>query len=329
MKSKFCAMTENCHQVVFNACITACSGMVLLYELNLSFSNWEAGPGATDPLHLADRQLVQMMEAGHIPMVILGVSILPFLCTPAGLGVEFAKKITVIIAALDICIATNIFKAMERGCIREGCNLEVYNSHLMNFKIDVTILSSFLLISYHSCASSVDISSNYQHMLRAGSEADSILNHILKNSISGAACLIEMGLQEDNESNHQLYSPLQPPMTLRRQSQLALIQLYKTMEWCATRQIMVDLAKGSYMSIQSPVSIRKLLKSAASAHTEVRFEIIDDTANIVDGFHLLAFDEKMARIALENACSNAVVHGDCRVVRICADYRGECVDITS
>jgi hypothetical protein len=64
-------------------------------------------------------------------------------------------------------------------------------------------------------------------LLRAGRSADSMLNHILKNSIAGAACLLELDQQGMLEKGDNMSTRLEQ----------ALNQLYKTMQWCSLRQV--------------------------------------------------------------------------------------------
>jgi hypothetical protein len=125
---------------------------------------------------------------------------------------------------------------------------------------------------------------------------------ILKNRVAGAASLLEMEL-ERTKSDHQ-----QPASSLQQQ---ALDQLYLTMKWCASRQILMDVASRRYRSVMAPVNTRKFIDEICSSNGHVRFETSVDISSIdPSGNKVLAFDKHMAMLACENAISNAKAHGD-------------------
>jgi hypothetical protein len=96
----------------------------------------------------------------------------------------------------------------------------------------------------------------------------------------------------------------------------ALVQLRRTMQWCASRQVMIDLASGKYKSSVSVVPVECFLEEVARSNsTGVVFKVLDSTKETTKGGAFnVAFDEKMARLALENGVTNALSHGDRKIV---------------
>jgi len=129
-----------------------------------------------------------------------------------------------------------------------------------------------------------------------------VLNHILKNSIAGAASLVELEVQERtvSEEPHDLLDS-------------ALGELHSAISWCVSRQVMIDLSSGTYLTTHSPVGVTKFLTGLFSGTTSVD---IKDSTQHVD----IAFDEKLARLALENAKTNAKHHGDGNLLEVCAEF---------
>jgi hypothetical protein len=132
-----------------------------------------------------------------------------------------------------------------------------------------------------------------------------VLNHVLKNSVAEAASLIELELSRERETQNL---------------KSALERLYRTMSWCASRQVMVDLSSGKYRSTHTTVIISKFLGIVASTDTT----LIDNTplATRQEEFEI-AFDEKLALLAVENAKTNAISHGDDHGITISADFKGK------
>jgi len=135
-----------------------------------------------------------------------------------------------------------------------------------------------------------------------------VLNHILKNSIAGAASLVELGLEDCPESES------------RDLFESSLEQLYRTMTWCASRQVMLNLASGTYVTAHFPVNVTNFLKDVTSGVAQV--EIRDSTKQITSELNVdISFDEKLARLALENAKTNAISHGDGGHIELGAEFQ--------
>jgi signal transduction histidine kinase len=155
-------------------------------------------------------------------------------------------------------------------------------------------------------------------LLRSNRQADSVLNHVLKNSIAGAACLIELD-QADPVSTSTL-SGTTCSCGRRDRLKQALEQLYKSMKWCSSRQAILDITSGNYQTTLSPVNITSLLESFYNG--TARFKSQDDTSSLTSsGESTIAFDEKIASLALENAVSNAIAHGDGALIQLSAAFR--------
>jgi len=89
-----------------------------------------------------------------------------------------------------------------------------------------------------------------------------------------------------------------------------LAQLYRTMRWCASRQVLVELTSGTYQTSFTVVNVQQFVRSSLEDKgCDYLSSVLDETV----GLGSLQFDETMAWVVLENALSNAFVHGDGRV----------------
>jgi len=158
---------------------------------------------------------------------------------------------------------------------------------------DIIVTLVTVSIGVFSSIPGAEVTAAYLDRLRTGRHADSLLNHVLKNKIAGAAAAIEICIQD-----HPLMkSKLQPSCD----------QMYRSMRWCAVRQTMMDLVAGTYTSTLHSVNTQKFLEGVISP--SVVFITNDQVSGQSDSSDIL-FDEKLAQLALENAVSNAVAHGD-------------------
>jgi signal transduction histidine kinase len=89
------------------------------------------------------------------------------------------------------------------------------------------------------------------------------------------------------------------------------------MGWCVMRQDLVDLTSGVYQTSLNIVDVKKLLKRTAASAGKV----LVVCSNKIDEAVRIVFDERMATLALENAMSNAVAHGDGTRIDIEADVK--------
>lgn len=162
--------------------------------------------------------------------------------------------------------------------------------------VGVIICSAALASLVLLIISQFNSSRYFIHELRAGREADSVLNHTLKNSVYGAVCVLEI------EQQRELSSPTSPERAAGINA--AIDQLHRTILWCSGRQVLIDVTTGSYQSSLSPIKLRTFLSSVASTLTTHGHTIGQWTEDL-----FVAVDEKMCRIALDNALTNAAIHG--------------------
>ena len=98
--------------------------------------------------------------------------------------------------------------------------------------------------------------------------------------------------------------------------QATIEQLHQTILWCSRRQILIDLTSGLYTSSLSPIDAKSFIRSVASTLTTFTYAINDDTEHL----HI-AVDEKMCRLALDNAATNAAAHGSSEEIRFGAFFK--------
>lgn len=92
--------------------------------------------------------------------------------------------------------------------------------------------------------------------------------------------------------------------------------LISQIQWCTGRQVLIDLTSGTYQSSLSPVNANVVLKRVASTLTTCRYVIHEESLQLN-----VALDEKMCLLALENAATNAIAHGDRGEVRFGASFQ--------
>ena len=91
----------------------------------------------------------------------------------------------------------------------------------------------------------------------------------------------------------------------------ALEQLHRAMQWCVSRQVMVDLCADSYKSVLVPCNIARFLARMVQASTgKGSFTVKEDPETAGAGDQEVQLDVHMAEIAIANALSNAAAHGD-------------------
>eukprot|EP00667_Euglena_gracilis_P008223 EG_transcript_8315 len=122
-------------------------------------------------------------------------------------------------------------------------------------------------------------------------EADSIINHIVKNTMVEAAGLTEMFLE--------LCSPPPPEDFVKSYLQCALERLRSGMAWCKRRRALLELMGAEARPTRTPTSLPTLGAALASNRT-----MVTDFANVV-----VELDEAVVDMMLENAISNAFRHG--------------------
>lgn len=169
------------------------------------------------------------------------------------------------------------------------------------------IIASVVLALHMQHSANLDLISQ----LNASREADSVLNHTLKNSVYSAVCLLEI------EQQRELLEPsLKDSGELRAAGiQSTLDQLHRTIGWCSSRQVLIDLTSGTYQSTLSPINAGGFLRTVASTLTTCSYSIHENAFNLS-----VAVDEKMCRVALDNALTNAAAHGGDGEIKIGASF---------
>eukprot|EP00614_Pseudopedinella_elastica_P003747 CAMPEP_0172604884 /NCGR_PEP_ID=MMETSP1068-20121228/25136_1 /TAXON_ID=35684 /ORGANISM="Pseudopedinella elastica, Strain CCMP716" /LENGTH=684 /DNA_ID=CAMNT_0013407111 /DNA_START=159 /DNA_END=2213 /DNA_ORIENTATION=+ len=313
MTDVFFGVTEKHRQRAFNIFISTLSVLSMMHYLILAlrctadgrlrwlFADADWRFEEVPILRVAQNRMMR----GGIPLHVAQTLDLPLIATPAGMDPRWAKST----AIFNLIIFGIIVIAIEfMSC--KNCTQEDLDDRRASLTMDTYAILSSFGICYFSCVPGASISNDFVNLLRAGRSADSVLNHILKNSIAGAACLLEM----DQET-----TPTSCSCGKGERLQQALEQLYKTMRWCSSRQVMVDLSAGRYQTSQNPLDVGTFLLSLC--HDSAPFVCEDLTASLREKNDVvISFDEKMARLALENAISNAIAHGDRKSITLRAEF---------
>eukprot|EP00667_Euglena_gracilis_P007839 EG_transcript_7934 len=121
----------------------------------------------------------------------------------------------------------------------------------------------------------------------AAMQADTILNHMLKNIMADAAGCIWLFAATTSD-------PIPPDL------QTALACLDRGMRWCRQRQALLRLTAGTYRASRVPVGLRAFGEALASGRA-LDCAFVDDC---------LLLDPLLCDILLDNAINNALRHGD-------------------
>lgn len=294
------------HQTAFSTFIALVSLLSTLHMYWVARFGFENGDTASF-LNNSDRIIAKRMSQGGLPLHLATSLSMPLIATPAGMYVQWARYLSIfnlfiyalIVAAVYDQIKYNRYIGQER------------NDHILSLIYDVIAILPSFAVAYFSCLPGASISNDYVELLRAGRSADSMLNHILKNSIAGSACLLEMYQKALVEQGCQV----------RRKSKMleqALDQLYKSMQWCSLRQVMMDLSGNRYQSTLSTVDVGAFLAGLCKGTASFLCE--DSTLLNRQNTYGIAFDEKIALLAIENGVSNALSHGDRVTIKLKAEY---------
>eukprot|EP00668_Euglena_longa_P025085 GGOE01031315.1.p1 GENE.GGOE01031315.1~~GGOE01031315.1.p1 ORF type:complete len:870 (-),score=251.83 GGOE01031315.1:150-2567(-) len=122
---------------------------------------------------------------------------------------------------------------------------------------------------------------------KASEEADTVLNHILKNTMADAAACIQ--LYADGKA-----SQVSPDLSQ------AVTCLARGMQWCRKRHVLLRMSAGDYLPAMHPVSLREFGEQLVRGRA-----VISSFPNQV-----VLLDEVLCDILLDNALNNAFRHGD-------------------
>eukprot|EP00668_Euglena_longa_P025083 GGOE01031312.1.p1 GENE.GGOE01031312.1~~GGOE01031312.1.p1 ORF type:complete len:870 (-),score=251.45 GGOE01031312.1:781-3198(-) len=122
---------------------------------------------------------------------------------------------------------------------------------------------------------------------KASEQADTVLNHILKNTMADAAACIQ--LYADGKA-----SQVSPDLSQ------AVTCLARGMQWCRKRHVLLRMSAGDYLPAMHPVSLREFGEQLVRGRA-----VISSFPNQV-----VLLDEVLCDILLDNALNNAFRHGD-------------------
>jgi len=248
-------------------------------------------------LHKADYSIVSEMNRGRIPIPVILYSILPLIATSTGMTIRTAKFAVLYNIFTFLIIAYNISN-ITGICIDKSCHSIDKQQRDINFHLDLILSSILMSLSWFCCLPAAEIGDNFIRTKEIDAKADAMLSNILKNSIAGASCLIEI------EQEEMKVDPCEKCGIRHRLTQ-ARHQLLHSMRWCTSRQIMVELAAGTYETIPTDVSIPSFLEDIKSMSENCVIEYDEH----INSRYNVKVDEPMARIAVENAVASALHHG--------------------
>eukprot|EP00667_Euglena_gracilis_P001149 EG_transcript_1149 len=122
---------------------------------------------------------------------------------------------------------------------------------------------------------------------KASEQADTVLNHILKNTMADAAACIQL-YAEDKVA--------QVPPDLAQ----AVTCLARGMQWCRKRHVLLRMSEGDYLPALHPVSLREFGEQLVRGR-----DVLSSFPNEV-----VLLDEVLCDILLDNALNNAFRHGN-------------------
>jgi hypothetical protein len=290
-------------QYPFSATLVFISSGMCLQITNIAMQHISSDTDISS-YHLADQVLIVTMRDGIIPIMVLFGLLTPIIAVPIGMNIKLARLVVVFnsLVTLNTCwhIRANMNENSDNFVIR-----------LARFRINMLTFALLTFAGYYSCFPAAEIGDAFVKRMDSDIQADAILNNVLKNSIAGAACLIEME-QDDQELYPCQHCGIRHRLTQARH------QLLHSMRWCMSRQVLVDLASGSYQSIKTSVDLPLFLKEVGNVHGHCESIISTSTDNGSGVESSVKFDEEMARVALENALFNAAAHKDGGMVTLTA-----------
>mmetsp|Transcript_729 Transcript_729/g.906 ORF Transcript_729/g.906 Transcript_729/m.906 type:complete len:735 (+) Transcript_729:145-2349(+) len=250
-------------------------------------------------LHKADYSIVSEMNRGRIPIPVILYSILPLIATSTGMTIRTAKFAVLYNIFTFLIIAYNISN-ITGICIDKSCHSIDKQQRDINFHLDLILSSILMSLSWFCCLPAAEIGDNFIRTKEIDAKADAMLSNILKNSIAGASCLIEIE-QEEMKANPCEKCGIRHRLTQARH------QLLHSMRWCMSRQVMVELASGTYKTYLSDFNLNNFFidMNVMSENNKIIFE---DITGISDRY-LLKLDENMVHVAIENGLFSASSHG--------------------
>jgi hypothetical protein len=286
MKMKRISMDRKSHEKAFSIFVAILTVVASCTHLYLAVF------GNVLTTNAVERPAVQSIDHGAIPAKFILFSMaLPLITTPCGMNVRLAKTVCLFSSIVFVLTTYATYRRIlsNPSCVDGQCS-----DRLFALANDFMVALATISISYSTCVPSSDVSIEFVELLKAGRVGDCALNHVLKNTIAGASCLLEM-----EQAQHQD----RPISEFQKE---ALSELYSAMRWCSSRQLFLDLSSGRYRSVLSPVAINSFLTHFRQGKSPLVVTTVERT---LEGANELCFDETMANLAMENALSNAKAHG--------------------
>jgi len=249
-------------------------------------------------LAIAHTVLIKQMNRGRIPIPLILFNTMPIIATSVGMSVNVVKYVIVYNLIAFMIISYNV--SSHTTCFfEEFCNVD-YEEKYFSFIIDFIINLVIITMAWFCCIPAAEIGNQFIRSIDADSQADAMLSNILKNSIAGASCLIEIE-QEEMKANPCEKCGIRHRLTQARH------QLLHSMRWCMSRQVMVELASGTYKTYLSDFNLNNFFidMNVMSENNKIIFE---DITGISDRY-LLKLDENMVHVAIENGLFSASSHG--------------------
>eukprot|EP00667_Euglena_gracilis_P007148 EG_transcript_7213 len=262
-----------------------------LYTLNLAFQGLQGNEAA-----LAQLATYVSVEMSRKTLITSGIQMLVQFTVLQFLGLDFGTALLCFSYPVSLSISAycsplmghvsleGIFFAVTIALILLLSSLQVSRIQRQHFATDRE-----LQVSLEREAEALQRLADHEKRTRETAvEADSILNHMLKNIMADAAGLI--WLHTANVSANSIPSDLQQ----------ALGCLDRGMQWCRRRQALVRIAAGAYRLSRLPVDLREFGEALATGR-EVSCHFVDD---------VVLLDPLLCDILLDNALTNALRHGD-------------------
>jgi hypothetical protein len=187
MKTSTMFEREELVQPIFNFLVGALSMVGCFYFLFIASTllfRWEGFiVGPADAMTIGE---------GHVPPALKMSMLLPLQCTSMGMDISVAKRVTLVNLVIVGITASFIF-LLERPEELHSCNDD--ETHILRNKIFVNdmLLTMYALgVAYFSLVPGILITAEYNKALQAGRLADSVLNHIIKNSMASVSAILEI-----------------------------------------------------------------------------------------------------------------------------------------
>jgi hypothetical protein len=134
-----------------------------------------------------DQVVRERMQLGSLPAELKITAALPLQAIPAGMDINIAKRVTagtVTISLFVIYVMCQI-PPLTSNAVDQSCDMSDADFRLKAMLHDILIFAYGIGIAYFSLAPGLQTGDDLIKTLRAGRLADSVLNHILKNSVAG------------------------------------------------------------------------------------------------------------------------------------------------